>query len=95
MEARTWRSYPLIALRETLVNALYHRSYRADAVEPAKVCIFPDRVEITSYPGPMPGIELRHLQPKSRTNSTRCAPPLVPPTTGTPVAVEDACPSRS
>lgn len=69
MEARTWRSYPLIALRETLVNALYHRSYRADAVEPAKVYIFPDRVEITSYPGPMPGIELRHLQPGAATPS--------------------------
>lgn len=31
--------------------------------------IFPDRVEITSYPGPMPGIELRHLQPGAATPS--------------------------
>ena len=63
MQARHWRSYPTIALRETLVNALYHRSYRADVVEPAKVYIFHDRIEITSYPGPMPGIEPRHLRP--------------------------------
>ena len=60
---RGWVSYPLPALRETLVNAVYHRGYEADQPEPTKVYLFPNRVEITSYPGPAPGIEARHLLP--------------------------------
>ena len=60
-QARAWVSYPLPALRETLVNAVYHRSYEMDQPEPTKVFLYPDRVEITSYPGPVPGIEPRHL----------------------------------
>jgi Putative ATP-dependent DNA helicase recG C-terminal len=59
--ALTWASYPFPALREALVNAVYHRSYEADAVEPTKVYLFPNRVEITSYPGPVDGIERAHL----------------------------------
>ena len=58
---RGWVSYPLPALRETLVNAVYHRSYDVDQPEPTKVYLYPGRVEITSYPGPVPGIEHRHL----------------------------------
>ena len=33
-QVRGWVSYPLPALRETLVNAVYHRSYAADEPEP-------------------------------------------------------------
>ena len=58
---RGWVSYPLPALQETLVNALYHRSYDVDQPEPVKVYLYPDRIEITSYPGPVPGIEPQHL----------------------------------
>lgn len=58
---RGWVSYPLPALREVLVNAVYHRSYRPDVVEPTKVCLYPDRMEIISYPGPVAGIESEHL----------------------------------
>lgn len=60
-ETRGWVSYPSAALREALVNALYHRSYE-ESVEPTKVYIYPDRVEITSYPGPVMGIEQAHLR---------------------------------
>ncbi len=60
---RGWVSYPMPALRETLVNALYHRGYDVDQPEPTKVYLFPSRVEITSYPGPAPGIEAGHLLP--------------------------------
>ena len=60
---RGWVSYPLPALRETLVNAVYHRSYDVDQPEPTKVYLFPSRVEIISYPGPAPGIEARHFLP--------------------------------
>lgn len=60
-QVRGWVSYPLPALRETLVNALYHRSYDLDQPEPIKVYLYPNRIEITSYPGPVPGIEPHHL----------------------------------
>ena len=56
-----WVSYPIPALREALVNAVYHRSYRPDVMEPTKVCLYPDRLEVISYPGPVPGIEREHL----------------------------------
>jgi ATP-dependent DNA helicase RecG len=59
-EVAGWVSYPSPALREALVNAIYHRSYEATP-EPVKVYLYPDRLEIISYPGPAPGIERRHL----------------------------------
>jgi ATP-dependent DNA helicase RecG len=55
IETSGWRSYPPAALEETIVNAVYHRSYEG-TLEPTKVYIFPDRIEVTSYPGPMPGL---------------------------------------
>lgn len=64
-EVRSWVSYPMTALRETLVNAVYHRGYDLDQPEPTKVYLYPSRVEITSYPGPVPGIEREHLFPNS------------------------------
>ena len=60
-QVRGWVSYPLPALREILVNAVYHRGYDVDQPEPTKVYLFPGRVEVISYPGPVPGIEHRHL----------------------------------
>ena len=60
-QVRSWVSYPLPALRETLVNAVYHRSYDTDQPEPIKVYLYPDRIEIISYPGPVHGIEPGHL----------------------------------
>ena len=72
IQARRWVSYPMRALRETLVNALYHRGYQEGDVEPTKVYLYPDRIEIVSYPGPVAGIELRHLEPNANV-------PLVPP----------------
>ena len=61
IETRRWRAYPAVALRETLVNALYHRSYEPDVLGPTKVYLYPDRVEIISYPGPVPGLEPQHF----------------------------------
>ena len=60
-QVRGWVSYPLIAVRETLVNALYHRGYSEDQPEPVKVYLHPDRIEVISYPGPVPGIETGHF----------------------------------
>ena len=62
-QARSWVSYPLPTLRETLVNAVYHRSYDVDQPEPTKVYLYPGRIEVISYPGPVPGMEARHLLP--------------------------------
>ena len=63
---RGWVSYPTTALRETLVNAVYHRGYDVDQPEPTKVYLFPSRVEVISYPGPVPGIEPEHFLPNAR-----------------------------
>lgn len=56
-----WVSYPQAAMREALVNAVYHRSYERDCSEAMRIGLYPDRMEITSYPGPVPGIEKHHL----------------------------------
>ena len=60
-QVRSWVSYPLPALREALVNAIYHRGYRPHVMEPTKVCLYADRIEVISYPGPVPGLEPHHF----------------------------------
>lgn len=61
IQASGWVSYPIQALQEALVNAVFHRSYCPEILEPTKVCIYSDRIEIISYPGPVPGVEEEHL----------------------------------
>ena len=61
--ARRTSRWPAEAVREALVNAVYHRSYEADAPEPVKVYLYHDRMTITSYPGPVPGVEREHFEP--------------------------------
>lgn len=46
---RFW-NYPYKAVEEALSNAVYHKSYRTP--EPITVMVTPDRMEITSIPGP-------------------------------------------
>ncbi|MDO9034561.1 MAG: ATP-binding protein, partial [Methanoregula sp.] len=53
--------YPYEAMEEALVNAVYHRSYESTP-EPVKVYLYPDRMEIISYPGPVAGIQLKHFE---------------------------------
>lgn len=60
-ETKGWLSFPVPALREAVVNAIYHRSYEV-SVEPTKVYLYPNRIEVISYPGPVQGIERHHLQ---------------------------------
>ena len=62
-QVRGWVSYPSDAVRESLVNAVYHRSYQPEHPDPTKVYLYPDRMEIISYPGPVPGVEADHLLP--------------------------------
>jgi len=53
--------YPYGAMEEGIVNAVYHRSYEYPP-EPVKVYLYPNRMEIISYPGPVAGVRLEHLQ---------------------------------
>ncbi len=55
-------AYPFEAVEEALVNAVYHRGYDGPP-EPIKVYIYPDRMEIISYPGPVPGVKREQLLP--------------------------------
>jgi ATP-dependent DNA helicase RecG len=54
-------SYPYEALEEAITNAVYHRGYE-NTSEPSKVYLYPDRIEIISYPGPVPGLTLSYLE---------------------------------
>ncbi len=58
-EADRIAMYPPAAVEEAIVNAVYHRSY--EEREPTKVYQYPDRMEITSYPGPVGGITKENL----------------------------------
>ncbi len=60
-EVERFVPYPYPAIEEAVVNAVYHRSYEFPP-EPVKVYLYPDRMEITSYPGPVPGIRLDHFE---------------------------------
>ena len=61
IEADHVRAYPREAVEEALVNAVYHRSYEFPP-EPVKVYAYPNRLAITSYPGPVPGVERDHFR---------------------------------
>ncbi|MBM4035964.1 MAG: transcriptional regulator [Planctomycetes bacterium] len=59
-EAERFYNYPFQAIEEALVNAIYHRGY--DIREPVEVQVLPDRVIITSQPGPDRSIRLADLR---------------------------------
>ena len=65
-------NYPEDALREVLVNALFHRGYAEDAPHSTLVRVTSNRIDIRSTPGPVPGIDLDQLQQGG-------TPHLVPP----------------
>jgi ATP-dependent DNA helicase RecG len=58
-EAERWFNYPYSAIEESLVNAVYHRSYRENAS--VEVRVYPSRIEIISYPGPMPPLNKTNI----------------------------------
>lgn len=53
-------NYPYAAIEEALVNTVYHRSYEDDS--PIEIRIFPTRIEMLSYPGPLPPLNKAKLQ---------------------------------
>lgn len=49
-EAERYFNYPFEALEEIITNAVYHRSY--EIREPVEIRIFPESIQISSFPGP-------------------------------------------
>lgn len=58
-EAIRYFNYPFEAIEEALVNTLYHRGYQENT--PVEVRIYPDRIEMVSYPGPLPPLNKEKL----------------------------------
>jgi len=59
-ESNTVANYPYNAIEEALSNAVYHKSYGEE--KPVEVQILTDRIEILSYPGPLPPVTNVELQ---------------------------------
>lgn len=53
-------NYPYEAVEEALVNTVYHRSYEDDS--PIEIRVYPNRIEMISYPGPLPPLNKTKLQ---------------------------------
>lgn len=53
-ESIRYFNYPFQAIEEAIVNAVYHKSY--ERANPVEIQIHPDKIEILSFPGPMPPI---------------------------------------
>ncbi len=59
-EANRYFNYPYEAVEEALANAVYHRSY--EDLNPIEVNVRQDRIEIISFPGPMPPVNNEALK---------------------------------
>jgi len=59
-EAIRYFNYPYQAIEEAVVNAIYHKSYERE--NPVEIQIHPDKIEILSFPGPMPPINQSMLK---------------------------------
>jgi len=62
-ESTTISNYPFNALEEAISNAVYHKGYADEA--PIEIQVFPDKITVLSYPGPMPPIKNYDLQQRS------------------------------
>ncbi len=62
-EADRFYNYPYVALEEALANAVYHKDYGQR--EPIEISIHADRIEILSFPGPLPPLKIGDLNKRS------------------------------
>ena len=53
-------NYPFGAIEEALANTVYHRSYEDDS--PIEIRVWLDRIEMISYPGPLPPLNKEKLR---------------------------------
>ena len=63
-EAERYTNYPFQALEEALSNAVYHKSYESG--KPIEVQVWKDKIEILSFPGPIPPVDAQILKQKKR-----------------------------
>ncbi|MDF2549344.1 MAG: ATP-dependent helicase [Chlamydiales bacterium] len=71
-EADRFYNYPYVALEEAIANAVYHKDYAQR--EPIEISIHVDRIEILSFPGPLPPLKIEDLNQgavRSRTYRNR------------------------
>ena len=59
-ESDRFFNYPYEALEETLCNAVFHRGYDNDST--IEVRIYPTRIDIISFPGPLPPLDKEKLK---------------------------------
>ncbi|GHT43968.1 ATPase AAA [Bacteroidia bacterium] len=58
---RIW-NYPYQAVEEVVVNSFYHRSY--ENVSSIEISVFPDKMVVLSFPGPLPPVDKEMLKKK-------------------------------
>lgn len=63
-EAERFYNFPFDAVEETLSNAVYHKSYELGS--PIEVQVWPDKMEVLSYPGPVPPVNAQVLSTHKR-----------------------------
>jgi ATP-dependent DNA helicase RecG len=63
-EANRHFNFPYEAIEEALSNAVYHKSYEMD--KPIEVQVWGDRIEILSFPGPVPPVDAQILKQNKR-----------------------------
>ena len=63
-EADRFYNFPYVAVEEALSNAVYHKSYELGS--PIEVQVWPDKIEILSYPGPVPPVNAMVLKTQKR-----------------------------
>jgi ATP-dependent DNA helicase RecG len=63
-EADRFYNFPYVAVEEALSNAVYHKSYELGS--PIEVQVWPDKIEILSYPGPVPPVNAAVLKTQKR-----------------------------
>ncbi|MBI9069723.1 MAG: putative DNA binding domain-containing protein [Salinivirgaceae bacterium] len=63
-EADRFYNFPYNAVEEALSNAVYHKSYEIGS--PIEVQVWPDKIEILSFPGPVPPVNANILRTQRR-----------------------------
>lgn len=61
-ESRRYYNFPFEAVEEIVTNAVYHKSYEIN--NPIEIQVFPDRLDVLSYPGPLPPLDNKQLKNK-------------------------------